>query len=108
MADSYPSEHTVCPGANPLVCQATYDTATRTYNGNRDQTFYLSVPRECEDLWKRVMGMWGEGGEWLNAPYTPTRQGFIDRNEAIDRAYNAGLWLLEAKRVLAEEPGTCR
>jgi len=99
-----------CPGANPLVCQSKYDTAARAYAQLGDKYFNIAgtAPTQCTDLFTRVNKLRIEGNKWFTAPYTKTAQGWIDRNEAINRATQARLWLVEAERVIAQEPGTCR
>ncbi len=98
-------------GYNPLACQGQYDEGTRMYGRGMDQTFHLAqspVPSQCETLWNRVMDSWGEGYRVLHAPYTRDRSGFMERGEAIRRAQYAQQQLANAKRVIANEPGSCR
>ncbi len=100
----------VCPGANPLVCQSSYDTAARASAQLGDMFFTLAgtAPAQCGELFSRVNRLRIEGNKWFTAPYVNTRQGFIDRSEAINRAASAGQWFIEARRVIEQEPGACR
>ena len=99
-----------CPGANPLVCQSKYDTAARAYAQLGDKYFAIAgtAPSQCTDLFTRVDKLRMDGNKWFTAPYTKTSQGWIDRGEAVNRAAQARLSLVEAKRVVEQEPGACR
>jgi len=91
------------------MCQTYYDVGTGKFNKAQDAALDLarpaSFPSQCTDLYLRIMNIWREGGNWMNAPVTSQ---YISAGDAVKRATEAQKWLSYGQYVLANEPETCR